>query len=108
MNDKTPYSPCEPFDHSPPGSFYVDEVGHSLCCAACDHVAETELCEHCEDGFDGHDCGEDCCCCAHPEENVPCDMCHGRGVNHYCENPDCDEHELWNRVELEKLTEENK
>lgn len=26
-----------------------------------------------------HDCGEDTCCCAFPEDNVPCDICDGRG-----------------------------
>jgi len=31
------------------------------------------------EGTDGHDCGEDCCCCLHPEDNVRCDICDGKG-----------------------------
>lgn len=97
-------SPREALYHSPPGSFYVQDG--ILSCAACDCEAESYQCD-CENGFDGHDCGEDCCCCAYPEENVRCEACYGRGVQHYCENRDCAEHELWNRVELANLTEEN-
>ena len=26
-----------------------------------------------------HDCGEDCCACAWPEDNVECDICDGKG-----------------------------
>lgn len=31
------------------------------------------------EGYEGHDCGEDCCGCADPEPNVPCHVCHGKG-----------------------------
>jgi hypothetical protein len=31
------------------------------------------------EGYAGHDCGEDCCVCAEPEENVRCDICRGKG-----------------------------
>ena len=31
------------------------------------------------EGFSHHDCGEDCCCCLHPEDNVVCDICRGKG-----------------------------
>jgi hypothetical protein len=31
------------------------------------------------EGFSDHDCGEDCCCCAFPEDNVVCDICEGEG-----------------------------
>jgi hypothetical protein len=31
------------------------------------------------EGYSGHDCGEDCCCCLHPEDNVRCDICNGKG-----------------------------
>ena len=34
-------------------------------------------CEHCDDGYSGHDCGEDTCCCADPIDNVVCDICRG-------------------------------
>lgn len=30
-------------------------------------------------GMSGHDCGEDCCCCLHPEDNMICDICNGTG-----------------------------
>ena len=37
-------------------------------------------CEDCGGtGVDGHECGEDVCCCAEPEDNIPCDSCHGKG-----------------------------
>lgn len=29
--------------------------------------------------FVDHDCGEDVCCCAFPEDNVTCDLCDGDG-----------------------------
>lgn len=48
-------------------------------CARCGSSMEHVDCDHCDDGFDGHDCGEDCCCCAYPEDNVPCDICRGHG-----------------------------
>lgn len=47
-------------------------------CARCGSSCEWEDCTNCEYGYDGHDCGEDCCCCADPEPNVVCDICHGR------------------------------
>lgn len=53
-------------------------------CARCGSSVATECCEYCEDGYDGHDCGEDVCCCLHPEENVPCQYCRGSGVWHTC------------------------
>lgn len=31
------------------------------------------------EGFSHHDCGEDTCCCLHPEDNVLCDICEGKG-----------------------------
>jgi hypothetical protein len=45
------------------------------CGSSCHHVD----CDQCEEGFSGHDCGEDCCACLYPEENVVCDICRGRG-----------------------------
>jgi hypothetical protein len=29
------------------------------------------------EGVTHHDCGEDTCCCANPEDNVVCDTCGG-------------------------------
>ena len=51
-------------------------------CQCCELV--TEQCEMCEDGFDGHDCGEDCCCCEHPEPNLRCQYCGGKGFRSVC------------------------
>jgi hypothetical protein len=32
------------------------------------------------EGMHGHECGDDICCCADPDEdNVPCDICNGHG-----------------------------
>lgn len=55
-------------------------------------VQEIPLCEKCGNELDwrecwncggecysDHDCGEDTCCCLYPEDNVPCDICDGRG-----------------------------
>lgn len=33
----------------------------------------------CNEGY-FHDCGEDTCCCLDPEDDVPCEVCGGRGV----------------------------
>jgi len=51
---------------------------------ACGSSMDNERCEHCEDGFDGHDCGEDCCACLYPEDNVPCQYCDGTGLHRRC------------------------
>ena len=49
-------------------------------CALCGSSVVWEDCQDCGgDGFRGHDCGEDPCCCLDPEENVPCDICDGKG-----------------------------
>lgn len=53
-------------------------------CPVCGHETYTHQCGQCEDGLDGHDCGEDTCCCADPEENQRCDFCLGRGYFHWC------------------------
>lgn len=39
-----------------------------------------EDCPNCAGtGFSSHECGEDTCCCLHPEDNVICDWCGGKG-----------------------------
>lgn len=53
-------------------------------CARCGSSVHEDLCDECEDGFDGHDCGEDCCMCRYPDENVPCQHCGGTGVWRIC------------------------
>lgn len=53
-------------------------------CARCGSSVDWEPCDECEDGYDGHDCGEDTCCCLDPEENVVCQYCHGRCGRHRC------------------------
>ena len=71
-------------------------------CARCGSSIYTERCDQCEDGYDGHDCGEDCCACLHPEDNVPCQYCGGAGVHHRCmSSPDwCDSHPLAGRESI--------
>lgn len=55
----------------------IDGKNYGGYCARCGSSAVTVSCENCEDGFDGHECGEDCCMCAYPEPNVPCQYCYG-------------------------------
>lgn len=47
-------------------------------CARCGSSADFEECLECEDGYNGHDCGEDCCCCLYAEDNVVCQYCDGQ------------------------------
>ena len=55
--------------------FYDDEEVTFL-----DNGNEWVTCWQCGgEGTNGHDCGEDCCCCAWPEDNVTCDICEGKG-----------------------------
>jgi hypothetical protein len=58
--------------------------GSKVCsrCGCCEVVAQE--CEQCDEGLDGHDCGEDCCCCEDPESNMPCEFCRGRGYFEVC------------------------
>ena len=58
--------------------------GSKLCprCGCCELT--TEECEQCDEGLDGHDCGDDCCCCEDPEPNLACQFCNGRGYFEIC------------------------
>lgn len=53
-------------------------------CGRCGSSLDFEECPNCDDGYVGHDCGEDCCCCADPEDNVVCDICRGIGAFPRC------------------------
>lgn len=44
-----------------------------------EHDGWTECWQCGGEGFSHHDCGEDTCCCLDPEDNVPCDICRGKG-----------------------------
>ena len=46
-------------------------------CPKCLSAKIWRWCTSCEDGFSGHDCGEDSCCCVSPELNVSCSRCEG-------------------------------
>lgn len=76
-------------------------------CARCGSSADFEHCDSCGgEGFDGHDCGEDCCCCRYPEENVVCDTCEGRGGWHWClSSPEwCESNPLPGRESIKRGT----
>ena len=65
----------------PPG----DGKEYDCQCARCGSSCDYQECENCGgEGFDGHECGEDCCMCRYPEENVPCDICLGHGGWYRC------------------------
>lgn len=53
-------------------------------CPTCGSDMDWRDCERCCDGFVGHDCGEDTCCCADPEDNVVCDICDGEEGWYVC------------------------
>lgn len=49
-------------------------------CARCGSSVEHLRCYNCGgEGYDGHECGEDCCQCLYPEDNRECDICNGYG-----------------------------
>lgn len=54
-------------------------MADAMAVCSCGTELQWRDCYNCEDGFSDHDCGEDCCCCLHPENNVPCDICEGEG-----------------------------
>lgn len=49
---------------------------------AYDFPSDDDVCDHCWGEGYLHDCGEDTCCCANPDEDdcYPCDDCGGSGV----------------------------
>lgn len=57
-------------------------------CDRCGADMDWVDCETCGgEGLDGHDCGEDCCMCADPDEpNLACGICDGEGGWELCPN----------------------
>lgn len=55
-------------------------------CPICGAEMEVESCWACHGSGGFHDCGEDCCCCADPEEITHfCNECHGEGDYLVCQ-----------------------
>lgn len=78
-------------------------------CARCGSSLMRVQCDQCGgDGLDGHDCGEDCCCCLHPEDNQTCGMCRGEGGWWQCASSGkwCEDHPLPERGEIKGSTPE--
>lgn len=75
-------------------------------CARCGGMIETEHCDQCDGGFDGHECGEDCCACAFPEPNCVCQSCDGTGLWRRCMNlPQyCEANPLPGRENMQRST----
>lgn len=49
-------------------------------CAICGSMMELTTCDHCQGEGGFHDCGDDCCVCADPDEITDeCDECDGEG-----------------------------
>lgn len=89
---------------SPTNAMYQSGLEIDYQCARCGSSMMTERCEHCEDGYDGHDCGEDCCACLCPDENVRCQYCDGTGVWHHCVSSAeyCQAHPLPGRASIKR------
>ena len=78
-------------------------------CARCGSSISFEECNYCGgEGYTSHDCGEDCCCCADPEDNVPCDVCQGSGAFPLCLSSSkwCNAHPLPGRENTPRSTPE--
>ena len=77
-------------------------------CARCGSSLDFVECGNCDDGFTGHDCGEDSCCCADPCNNVVCDICHGATVLPRCASSKewCDANPLKGREHMCRSTPE--
>lgn len=63
---------------------YPDDDQGFHCCGVCGAYMDRETCWQCGGEGGHHDCGEDCCCCLHPENNVTCEECHGDGTYLVC------------------------
>lgn len=97
----------DPMNHigpTPSPEMYVTQEDIDCQCARCGSSCDYERCWNCEDGYSDHDCGEDCCMCRHPEPNVRCDICDGRGGWNNCLSPRewCKAHPLSGRQDVER------
>jgi len=88
----------------PPPEMYATGLEIDCQCARCGSSIATESCEYCEDGYSGHDCGEDTCCCLYPEDNIRCQHCNGKAVLHQCLSSSawCERNPLPGREEIER------
>ena len=68
--------------------YYDTPYGKEARCKKCGSDVDWHECDQCEDGYSGHDCGEDTCCCRNPLPNVVCDVCDGKAGWYVC--PGCD------------------
>ena len=78
-------------------------------CARCGSSLGFEDCGSCGgEGVYGHECGEDTCCCADPEENATCGVCSGNGSFPVCiSSPEwCAAHPMAGREKIERSTPE--
>lgn len=64
-------------DREPAPGEHRPYAAHCTCdeCQA-EYDPPPDECPNCQGtGYSHHNCGEDCCSCADPEDNVPCDWC---------------------------------
>jgi len=77
-------------------------------CKRCGSSMSFEPCVSCTDGLSGHDCGEDTCSCADPDDNVQCSECDGEGGSYSCLSSDewCEANPRPAREDVERHTPE--
>lgn len=63
--------------------YYETPWGKEPYCKKCGSDVLWHECENCEEGYSGHDCGEDTCCCLDPLPNVVCDCAMERADGTY-------------------------
>lgn len=76
--------------------------GEEPFCPHCGSDVHWVDCENCDEGYTGHDCGEDCCCCLYPEPNVVCDICDGKGGWYVCLSEECAKEQTVNRQPIKE------
>lgn len=82
----------------------ADGDNYECQCARCGSSCDWEACDQCEDGYDDHDCGEDCCMCLDKSPNVLCQICNGyEGWWHCLSSPEwCKANPLDGRAAVER------